>query len=101
MLNVDEMSVAVLLDSANKQDLPTAMTAAEVTEKLGLHNLRQGSGSSSRLAPLQEMAFMKVLIGFPELCPARNEDPVANLVPDLGDRRVTFVPASRCSLGQG
>jgi len=25
---------------ANKQDLPNAMTAAEVTEKLGLHNLR-------------------------------------------------------------
>ena len=25
---------------ANKQDLPQAMTAAEVTEKLGLHNLR-------------------------------------------------------------
>jgi len=25
---------------ANKQDLPNAMPAAEVTEKLGLHNMR-------------------------------------------------------------
>lgn len=25
---------------ANKQDLPNAMTAAEITDKLGLHSLR-------------------------------------------------------------
>merc|ERR1712050_680588 len=36
----DEMRDAVLLVIANKQDLPSAMTAAEITEKLGLHNLR-------------------------------------------------------------
>merc|ERR1711983_590674 len=41
MINEDEMRDAVLLVFANKQDLPNAMTAAEVTEKLGLHNLRQ------------------------------------------------------------
>merc|ERR1711920_550064 len=40
MLNADEMRDAVLLVFANKQDLPNAMIAAEVTEKLGLHNLR-------------------------------------------------------------
>merc|ERR1712242_238979 len=40
MLNEDEMRDAVLLVFANKQDLPNAMTAAAVTEKLGLHNLR-------------------------------------------------------------
>merc|ERR1711950_40900 len=40
MLNEDEMRDAVLLVYANKQDLPNAMTAAEVTENLGLHNLR-------------------------------------------------------------
>merc|ERR1712159_394777 len=34
MLNEDEMRDAVLLVLANKQDLPNAMTAAEVTEKL-------------------------------------------------------------------
>ena len=31
---------AVLLVFANKQDLPNAMNAAEVTDKLGLHTLR-------------------------------------------------------------
>merc|ERR1740127_267223 len=39
ILNEDEMRDAVLLVFANKQDLPNAMTAAEVTEKLGLHNM--------------------------------------------------------------
>ena len=32
---------AALLVFANKQDLPNAMNAAEVTDKLGLHSLRQ------------------------------------------------------------
>merc|ERR1712113_179176 len=40
MLVEDEMRDAVLLVFANKQDLPNAMTAAEVSEKLGLHDLR-------------------------------------------------------------
>eukprot|EP00929_Paragymnodinium_shiwhaense_P076547 TRINITY_DN3937_c0_g1_i5.p2 TRINITY_DN3937_c0_g1~~TRINITY_DN3937_c0_g1_i5.p2 ORF type:complete len:209 (-),score=45.82 TRINITY_DN3937_c0_g1_i5:60-605(-) len=40
MLNEDEMRDAVLLVFANKQDLPQAMPAAEVTEKLGLANMR-------------------------------------------------------------
>merc|ERR1712224_1121237 len=40
MLNEDEMRDAVLLVMANKQDLPNAMPAAEVTDKLGLQNLR-------------------------------------------------------------
>ncbi|VDP90391.1 unnamed protein product [Echinostoma caproni] len=40
MLNEDELRDAVLLVFANKQDLPQAMTPAEVTEKLGLHTLR-------------------------------------------------------------
>merc|ERR1712019_32576 len=34
-----KMREAVLLVFANKQDLPNAMPAAEVTEKLGLHNM--------------------------------------------------------------
>ncbi|KAJ4795425.1 ADP-ribosylation factor [Rhynchospora pubera] len=41
MLNEDELRNAVLLVIANKQDLPNAMTAAEITDKLGLHSLRQ------------------------------------------------------------
>ena len=40
MLNEDELRDAVLLVFANKQDLPNAMSAAEMTDKLGLHSLR-------------------------------------------------------------
>jgi len=41
MLAEDELRDACLLVFANKQDLPNAMTTAEVTDKLGLHSLRQ------------------------------------------------------------
>ncbi|CAK9170792.1 unnamed protein product [Ilex paraguariensis] len=37
----DELIDAKLLVFANKQDLPNAMTAAEITDKLGLHSLGQ------------------------------------------------------------
>ncbi|KAJ0034883.1 hypothetical protein Pint_24246 [Pistacia integerrima] len=37
----DELREAVLLVFANKQDLPNAMNAAEITGKLGFHSLRQ------------------------------------------------------------
>merc|ERR1712151_631403 len=40
ILSEDEMRDAILLVFANKQDLPNSMPAAEVTEKLGLHNMR-------------------------------------------------------------
>lgn len=40
MLNEDELRDSILLVFANKQDLPNAMTAAEMTDKLGLHGLR-------------------------------------------------------------
>ncbi|ESO84528.1 hypothetical protein LOTGIDRAFT_236204 [Lottia gigantea] len=40
MLSEDELRDAVLLIFANKQDLPNAMNAAEITDKLGLHSLR-------------------------------------------------------------
>merc|ERR1712130_1043589 len=40
MLNEDEMRDAVVLVFANKQDLPNAMAVNEVTEKLGLNQLR-------------------------------------------------------------
>ncbi|KRX55719.1 ADP-ribosylation factor 1-like 2 [Trichinella sp. T9] len=43
MLAEDELRDAVLLVFANKQDLPNAMNAAEVTDKLGLHTLRNRS----------------------------------------------------------
>ncbi|KAK1281249.1 hypothetical protein QJS04_geneDACA002813 [Acorus gramineus] len=41
MSSMDELRDAVLLVFANKQDLPNAMNAAEITDKLGLHSLRQ------------------------------------------------------------
>jgi len=40
MLNEDELRDAVLLVFANKQDLPQAMPPPEMTERLGLNNLR-------------------------------------------------------------
>merc|ERR1719449_89208 len=40
MLSEDEMRDAALLVLANKQDLPNSMPAAEVTDNLGLHNMR-------------------------------------------------------------
>eukprot|EP01064_Diplonema_japonicum_P003446 TRINITY_DN1221_c1_g1_i3.p1 TRINITY_DN1221_c1_g1~~TRINITY_DN1221_c1_g1_i3.p1 ORF type:complete len:161 (+),score=52.59 TRINITY_DN1221_c1_g1_i3:225-707(+) len=41
MLAEEELRDAVLLVLASKQDLPNAMTTAEVTDKLGLQSLRQ------------------------------------------------------------
>ena len=41
MMNEAELRDAVLLVLANKQDQPNAMNAAEITDKLGLHALRQ------------------------------------------------------------
>jgi len=40
MVNEDELKDSVILVFANKQDLPNAASASELTEKLGLHNLR-------------------------------------------------------------
>ncbi|XP_029207679.1 ADP-ribosylation factor 1 isoform X2 [Acropora muricata] len=40
MLSEDELREAIVLVFANKQDLPNAMNAAEITDKLGLHSLR-------------------------------------------------------------
>lgn len=40
-LSQDELRDATLLVFANKQDLPNAMSVSEITDKLGLHSLRQ------------------------------------------------------------
>ncbi|XP_048379637.1 ADP-ribosylation factor-like [Stegostoma tigrinum] len=40
MLGEDELRAAVLLVFANKQDLPNAMSPAQITDKLGLNALR-------------------------------------------------------------
>jgi len=36
----DELRDATVLVFANKQDLPNALSVAEITDKLGLHSLR-------------------------------------------------------------
>jgi ADP-ribosylation factor protein 1 len=41
IVNEVEMREAAVLVFANKQDLPTSMTGAEVSQKLGLQNMRQ------------------------------------------------------------
>jgi len=40
MLNEDELRDAAVLVFANKQDLPNAMSVAELTDKLQLHSIR-------------------------------------------------------------
>ena len=45
-LKEDELREAVVLIFANKQDLPNAMNASELTEKLGLQQLRNRRVSS-------------------------------------------------------
>jgi len=40
MLGEDELRDAMLLVFANKQDLPNAMSVAEINDKLGLHSLK-------------------------------------------------------------
>jgi len=40
LLNSEEMRQAVLLVLANKQDLPNAISVSELTERLGLHKIR-------------------------------------------------------------
>lgn len=40
MVNEEELREATILVFANKQDLPNALSVSEITEKLGLHNLR-------------------------------------------------------------
>jgi len=42
LLNEDELRDATLLVYANKQDLPNAMSPAEMTDKLALYGLRPG-----------------------------------------------------------
>lgn len=50
MLQEDELRDAVLLVFANKQDLPNAMTAAELTDKLHLNQLRNRHVSFGNLS---------------------------------------------------
>merc|ERR1712167_63900 len=63
MLNEDELREAVLLVFANKQDLPNAMNAAEITDKLACTRSASGTGTSSPPAPRRAMASTRALTG--------------------------------------
>lgn len=39
-LGEDELKDSILLVFANKQDLPNALTTSDLTDKLGLHTVR-------------------------------------------------------------
>ena len=82
-LQEDELREATLLVFANKQDLPNAMTASELTDKLGLQNLRNRrvnnfitfetqkltllfpSGTFRQPARCRDMAFTRAWTGSP------------------------------------
>lgn len=84
MLNEDELRDAVVLVFANKQDLPNAMSAAELTEKLRLNSLHNRSvsycqiskkvfvenflfsGTFKRRVLHRATGFMKASTGFPK-----------------------------------
>lgn len=63
MLNEDELRDAVVLVFANKQDLPNAMSAAELTEKLRLNSLHNRSVSATN-SILESRSFIYVFFTF-------------------------------------
>ena len=73
MLAEDELRDAVLLVFANKQDLPNAMNAAEITDKLGLHSLRPGTGTFRPPVPPAGTGFTRDWTGCPISSGTRNE----------------------------
>lgn len=72
----DELRDACLLVFANKQDLPNAMNAAEITDKLGLHNLRgrnwcveqQGGRNASRTDLTGALVDVQACLGTHSSC---------------------------------
>ena len=66
VLQDDMLRDAAVLMFANKQDLPQAMnTAEEVTDKLGLANMRvRHTGSSRTRAPSLETGLLTVWSGW-------------------------------------
>lgn len=75
MLAEDELRDAVLLVFANKQDLPQAMTAAEITDKLNLHSLRNRNWcvASRLLADMPHLAILHVTGRRSALCGMQDE----------------------------
>lgn len=85
MLNEDELRDAALLVFANKQDLPNAMSVAEITDKLGLHSLRSrkwyiqstcatsGDGLYEVIIHFIIFLIIRDWIGFPTFCLANEQ----------------------------
>jgi signal recognition particle receptor subunit beta len=63
MLAEPELADMPCLVFANKQDLPNAMSVAEITDKLRLHQAASAHGSFRRRAPRAATASTKVSIG--------------------------------------
>lgn len=61
-LQEDELRDAVLLVFANKQDLPNAMSAAELTDKLQLNQLRNRHVSYKNVAQQRKLHCSFVLV---------------------------------------
>merc|ERR1719414_2793413 len=72
------------------------MTAAEVTEKLGLHNLITASGTFSLRARPRGMACTKASIGSLEPSVARSESPCLHCTSQGGDAVRHMMPDSPC-----
>ena len=68
MLRDDELRDAVLLVFANKQDLPEAMPTAELTNQLGLHEIRnrpwyiQGACAASGDGIVEGIVLMNLVL---------------------------------------
>merc|ERR1712196_344016 len=75
MLNEDELRDAAVLVFANKQDLPQAMPAAEVTDKLGLQQMRNRQWYIQSTCATTGDAFTRVSTGCRALCLRRRSKP--------------------------
>ena len=61
-LQEEELSDAYLLVFANKQDLPNALTVSELTDRLGLHNIKSRQVRNARFE--QQLPSLNVFVGF-------------------------------------
>uniref|UniRef100_A0A674PGB3 ADP-ribosylation factor 4-like n=1 Tax=Takifugu rubripes TaxID=31033 RepID=A0A674PGB3_TAKRU len=70
MLGEDELREAVLLVFANKQDLPNALAISDLTDKLGLHGVRN-KVSTNVIGPAMwfKLAFMSNFAVISDLSP--------------------------------
>merc|ERR1711988_1286836 len=73
MLNEDELRECIHLVFANKQDLPNAMSAAEMTDKLGLNSLRHRQWYIQRAARRRATACTRASTGSLRRSPRRSK----------------------------